>query len=165
MKPAARIPGNCRPLEAGGRAQTGAALFIGLIMLLVIALIGVSGIRTVVLEKNMAMNSQFQILVFQAADSAIEGSLADDAAFVDAINVPPGAADITRTYPVDHTGYQFNLTSSSTIVSGTPSIPVGFTIGDFIDYPFTITGTGNVASINASDTHIQTATRTAPYFY
>lgn len=143
--------------------QRGAALFIGLVMLVVIAIIGVSGVRSVVMEKNMATNSQYHMIVFQAADTAIEGTLADNTAFVDAINTPTSGTWPTRTYSMTHGHYAQSISSDATISVGAPSVPIGYSIGQFVTYPFTITGNGAIASINAADTHIQTASKIAPY--
>ena len=71
-------------------------------MLLLISIIGVAGIRSVVMEKNMATNNQYEMLVFQGAESAIEGVLADDDVFVDAINTATGDPPPTRSFTLDH---------------------------------------------------------------
>ncbi len=143
--------------------QDGAALFIGLMILIVIAIIGVSGVRSVVMEKNMATNNQYHMLVFQAAESAIEGTLADSTAFVAAINTPTSGTWPTRSYALTQ-GYSAQpVTSSATIAVGTPTIPIGYSIGEFVAYPFTITADGAIASINAADTHVQTASKISPY--
>jgi PilX N-terminal len=148
---------------AGRAYQGGAVLLIGLVMLMVAAIIVVSGVRAVVMEKNMASNSQYEMLVFQAAETAIEGMLTDDSAFVAAINTPTGDPPPSRTYPVDHADNQFTIASDATIVVGTPNVPIGYSIGDFVNYPFTITSSGKIASINASATHTQTASKVAPF--
>jgi Tfp pilus assembly protein PilX len=145
--------------------QTGAALFIGLVMLVVIAIIGVSGVRSVVMEKNMAANNQYQVLVFQAAETAIEGTLADSTAFVAAINTPTSGTWPTRTFNVTHTSNLFTVASNAEISVGAPTVPIGYSIGEFVTYPFTITGDGAIASINAADTHVQTASKIAPYLH
>jgi len=143
--------------------QGGAALFIGLVILVVIAIIGVSGVRSVIMEKNMAANNQYRILVFQAAETAIEGTLADSTAFVDAINTPTSGTWPTRSFAVTHTANLYTISSDAEISVGLPSVPIGYSIGEFVSYPFTITSDGAIASINAADTHVQTASKIAPY--
>lgn len=145
--------------------QTGAALFIGLMLLLVIAIIGVSGVRSVIMEKNMTSNNQYHMLVFHAAETAIEGTLADDTAFVAAINTPLASPWPTRNYAVTHASNPFAVSSTAEIAVGTPVVPIGYTIGEFVTYPFTITGDGAIASINAADTHVQTASKIAPLLH
>jgi Tfp pilus assembly protein PilX len=143
--------------------QSGSALLIGLIILVVITLIGVSGVRGVIMEKNMASNNQYKVLVFQAAETGIEGALADGSAFVAAINTPVSGTWPTRNYNVTHADNKFAVTSTAQIQVGTPTVPVGYSIGEFVSYPFTITSDGAIASINAADRHIQKATKIAPY--
>ena len=149
----------------GRKHQEGAVLFVGLITLLLAAVIVASGVRSVVMEKNMASNNQYEMLVFQAAETAIEGMLADNGAFVAAVNTASDAPPPSRNYSVDHDAYQFAIASSATISVETPSVPIGYSIGDFVNYPFTITGSGQIASINAAATHTQTASKIAPYLH
>lgn len=145
--------------------QGGTALFIGLVMLVVIAIIGVSGVRSVVMEKNMASNNQYQMVVFQAAETAVEGSLADDTAFVAAINTGTAGTWPTRNFAVTHASNSFAVSSTAQISVGAPTVPIGYSIGDFVTYPFTIIADGTVASINAADRHVQTASKIAPYLH
>lgn len=147
------------------RRQSGVALFITLVMLLLISIVAIAGIRSVVMEKNMATNNQYEILVFQGAESAIEGVLADDAVFVDAINATIGGSLPSRSFSLDHGSHSFSMTSGATISAGVPTVPIGFTLGDFVSYPFTVTSTSSIASINAADTHVQTASKIAPYLF
>ena len=149
----------------GARRQSGAALFVALVMLLLIAIIGVAGIRTVVMEKNMSTNNQYEMLVFQGAESAIEGVLADAGAFVAAVNTATGDAPPARSFTLDHSNHSFSMTAVATIAAGVPEVPVGFTLGDFVSYPFTITSSSSIASINSADTHILTASKVAPYLF
>lgn len=52
--------------------QRGAALIVGLVLLMVLTLLGVSGLTTATLELQMAGNTQQAQHAFQAAESAIE---------------------------------------------------------------------------------------------
>lgn len=142
--------------------QAGAALFIALILLVIIAIIGVSGVRSVVMEKSMATNKQYYMLVFQAAETAIEGTLADATAFVDAINTPLAGTWPTRTFAMTQGTSAYAVSSDASIAVGTPTIPIGYSIGEFVTYPFTITADGAIAAMNAADTHVLTATKIAP---
>jgi type IV pilus assembly protein PilX len=67
------------------RKQAGAVLVISLIILLLLTLIGVSGMQTTALEEKMASNSRDQNIAFQAAEAAlragemfIEGAVSSD---------------------------------------------------------------------------------------
>lgn len=53
------------------KKQTGVALFISLVMLLVLTIIGVSAVQTTSLEERMARNSRDRLMAFQAAESAL----------------------------------------------------------------------------------------------
>jgi type IV pilus assembly protein PilX len=52
--------------------QTGATLIVGLILLLVLTVVGVSGMNTATMELAMAANTQYQQDAFQMAEDAID---------------------------------------------------------------------------------------------
>ncbi len=52
--------------------QHGAALVVGLILLMVLTVLGISGITTATLELTMASNAQFHQDAFQAAETGID---------------------------------------------------------------------------------------------
>ena len=54
------------------RQQSGVALFISLVLLLVLTIIGVSSVQTTSLEVRMTRNEHDSMLAFQAAESALE---------------------------------------------------------------------------------------------
>lgn len=54
------------------QAQRGAALVVGLILLMVLTVLGVSGMNSSTLELTMASNAQFQQDAFQAAETGID---------------------------------------------------------------------------------------------
>jgi type IV pilus assembly protein PilX len=68
-----------RPAPA--RRERGVALFIALVVLLIITVLGVSGLQTTTLEERMAASARDRDIAFQAAESA----LAQGEAFVDTI--------------------------------------------------------------------------------
>lgn len=53
------------------RTNTGVALFISLVLLLVLTILGVSVVQTTSLEIRMARNEQDTLLAFEAAESAL----------------------------------------------------------------------------------------------
>lgn len=61
------------------KAQNGAALVVGLLLLLVLTLLAISGMNTASLELVMAGNTQYGQNAFQAAESGIERALVDAA--------------------------------------------------------------------------------------
>jgi Tfp pilus assembly protein PilX len=65
------------PLHRGGpQRETGAALVVGLILLLVLTLLAISGMTTASLELQMAGNAQYQERAFQQADAGVEQAMA-----------------------------------------------------------------------------------------
>ena len=54
------------------RRQTGATLIVGLVLLLVLTVVGVSGMNTATMEITMAANTQFQQDAFQLAEDGID---------------------------------------------------------------------------------------------
>jgi type IV pilus assembly protein PilX len=54
------------------RTQTGATLIVGLVLLLVLTVVGVSGMNTAKMEITMAANTQFQQDAFQLAEDGID---------------------------------------------------------------------------------------------
>ncbi|HEY8520234.1 MAG TPA: pilus assembly PilX N-terminal domain-containing protein [Gammaproteobacteria bacterium] len=58
------------------RRQTGATLVVGLVLLLVLTVLGVSGMNMATLEITMASNTQFQQDAFQAAETGIDVPIA-----------------------------------------------------------------------------------------
>jgi Tfp pilus assembly protein PilX len=53
-------------------SQRGATLIVGLVLLLVLTIVGVSGMNMATLEVQMAANTQYQQDAFQLAESAID---------------------------------------------------------------------------------------------
>jgi type IV pilus assembly protein PilX len=88
-------------LSAPGR-QHGAALVIGLVLLLVLTLLAVSGMNSASVELIMAGNEQYRQNAFQASEAGIEDAMRNGA--FDGINVDASLADVdftaTDTYTV-----------------------------------------------------------------
>ena len=64
------------PRIASRAEQSGATLIVGLVLLMVLTVIGVSGMNTATMEVTMAGNTQFQQDAFQMAETAIDIPLA-----------------------------------------------------------------------------------------
>jgi type IV pilus assembly protein PilX len=60
-----------KTLISTDKSQKGAALFVSLMMLLLVTILGVTGVRLVSLEEKMAGNSYDRNIAFQAAESAL----------------------------------------------------------------------------------------------
>jgi len=63
---------NTSRISIGHQRQQGAALVVGLILLLILTVFAVSGMSTATLELVLAGNTQFTENAFQASESAIE---------------------------------------------------------------------------------------------
>jgi type IV pilus assembly protein PilX len=89
--------------------QQGAALVVGLILLLVLTLLAISGMTTASLELQMAGNEQYQERAFQAADAGIEQAMA---AGVFNTNVQVGVYDnVAAVNPIPDRGQGRPITS------------------------------------------------------
>jgi hypothetical protein len=106
-----------RKQHAGFGRERGAALVVGLIILLVLTILAISGVTTAALELQMAGNQQYQERAFQAADAGIEQAMAqgvfttDPTAAAAQYNNPSG----TNPTPKRGSGVQIaNCTDQST---------------------------------------------------
>jgi type IV pilus assembly protein PilX len=61
---------------ATAASQRGATLVVGLVLLLVLTVVGISGMNTASMEINMAANTQFQQDAFQMTEDAVDEVLA-----------------------------------------------------------------------------------------
>jgi type IV pilus assembly protein PilX len=140
-----------RSIPAGGigSRQRGAALVIGLILLLVLTILAVSGVMTSTLELRMVGNTQLQERAFQAAEVAIEDALANpvlttSAPFTQATIPNPNSLDDAYSYGLQFVG-QAPMGTGVT----------GFSIGaGFTTYHFQVDATGTAPG-NALAQHVQ----------
>lgn len=65
-----------QPLPQKFPAQRGAVLIVGLVLLLVVTLIGVSALRTTALQERMTGNLRQTNIAFQAAEAGLQAGLA-----------------------------------------------------------------------------------------
>ena len=116
--------------------ERGAALVIGLILLLLLTLLAVSGMNSASLEFIMAGNEQYRANAFQAAEAGIEQSMSIGVFNPDAtqtLNGTPTAADSWATTIQPQLG-------------GTPQPAMwGNSWNSFSTYHFEILSTGNGA--------------------
>lgn len=129
--------------------QQGAALVIGLVLLVVLTILAVSGVFTSTMELRMVRNSQSQERSFQAAEVAIEDALANpvlstSAPFNQATTAVPNS-------PGDTYSYQLQFVGQSPLGTGM----TGYSIGSaFQSYHFQVDATGNGPD-NAVSNHTQ----------
>lgn len=86
MTPRVSLPNTTHPREtltrSSERLQRGAVLVVSMILLLVMTLIGVTGMNTTSLEEKMAANTQEVNRAFQAAETALAQAFGDPNAYL-----------------------------------------------------------------------------------
>lgn len=129
--------------------QRGAALVVGLILLVVLTILAVSGVFTSMMELRMARNTQSQERAFQAAEVAVEDALGNP---VLSTSTPFNQA--TTAVP---NGYGDQYAYTLQFVGQTPlgTGMTGFSIGSaFQSYHFQVDATGTGPD-NATAQHTQ----------
>jgi hypothetical protein len=144
-----------RPLH---RKEKGAALVVGMILLLVLTLLAVSGMNTASTELVMAGNEQFQENAFQAAEMGIEQAMRNGA-------FNPGNA--IETFPATTvTGTTSDTYAANITPQPGPNMPHGAMWGNRLDsfstFHFEVQSTGQ-STRNATTTHTQGMFVIAPY--
>lgn len=129
--------------------QTGAALIVGLILLLVLTMLGISGMQTSTFELLQAGNTQFAQNAFQAAETGI-----DRAIYTGGLNTAvPVQIPETPVEPGSVSTF-----TSETRFAVTTNVPQGlFSLGSgggFQAFHFDINSTGRSAR-NARSDHTQ----------
>jgi type IV pilus assembly protein PilX len=125
-------------MHTGARRQQGAALVIGLILLLVLTILAVSGVFTSTMELRMVRNTQSQERSFQAAEVAIEDALANPVLSTSAVFTQVPVA--VPNSPGDTYSYQMQFVGQAPLGTGM----TGYSIGTaFQTYHFQIDATGN----------------------
>jgi type IV pilus assembly protein PilX len=124
-------------------SQRGAALVVGLVLLLVMTLLGITGLTSSTVDLAMAGNSQNAQNSFQAAESAIEVELRLGAAGT-------AAPRITENYEF---GNGANA-RAETGFQATRLPPPGYSLTEYQADHYVITSTGTAAR-GATSTHLQ----------
>jgi type IV pilus assembly protein PilX len=84
--------------------QSGAALVVGLLLLLVLTILAVSGMTTATLELQMAGNEQYQERAFQAAEAGVEQAMAAGIYTTDPAAIAAQYTDPTSAEPTPKRG-------------------------------------------------------------
>jgi len=126
-------------------AERGAALVVGLVLLVILTLLAISGMNTATTELVMAGNEMYQENAFQAAETGIERTMAT-AAF-NPVATPPADPPVVTLDNGD--------TYAAVVLPRGPSPPPpGYTIGEFSAEHFDIQSIG-ASQRNATSTHTQ----------
>lgn len=136
--------------------QRGAALVVGLILLMILTLLAISGMNTASTELVMAGNAQFQARAFQAAETGIERVIATGA-----FNPTLPQVDSNATLDDGDPNTADDSYSARTLPRGNTLPPPGYSFGTFSSEHFEIRSTGESLR-NASATHTQGVFLVAP---
>lgn len=139
------------------RRQRGAALVIGLLLLLVITLLAVSGMNSSSLELAMAGNTQYHQNAFQAAETGIAQMLVTGTFNPSGGAVGPATADI----PDSETGDTYTTTIRPQLSGSAQPALWGSSWDSFSTYHFEIESRGTSAR-NAQATNVQGLAVIAP---
>ncbi len=132
-----------------GSRQRGAALVVGLILLLVLTILAVSGVITSTLELRMVGNTQLQERAFQAAEVAIEDALANSPLSTSIPVLQPMIPNPDS--PDDQYSFALGFVGAAPLGSGM----TGYSIGTgFTTYHFQVDATGTAPG-NAMAQHVQ----------
>ena len=134
-----------RLAQAHCNVQQGAALVVGMVLLVILTLLAISGMNTATTELFMAGNEKFQENAFQAAETGIERTIATGT-FNPAV-LPPA------TPPTIDLG-DGNTYTAITLPRGSSPPPPGYSIGTFSAEHFEIQSTGT-SQRNATTTNTQ----------
>jgi len=141
--------------RAAARRQKGAALVIGLILLMVLTLLAISGMNTATLELQMAGNAQYSENAFQASETGIETALREAKVLgVNTANVDPEKTVAMPNSTID----KYKILTTHTPENGVTKVPSGgYSMGvgkGFSAYHFDVTSTGT-SSRSSTETHVQ----------
>lgn len=128
--------------------QNGAALVVGLILLLVLTLLAITGMNTATTELVMAGNEQFRQNSFNASEAGIEQALTDLA------TVPQNGAEVTVDEAIEGSDTDTYETSSRYL--GDDLNIAGYSTGKFVGFHYEIVSRGRSAR-NAESRHTQGA--------
>lgn len=142
------------PRAARARRQGGAALVVGMILLMVLTLLAISGMNSATLELQMAGNAQYSENAFQAAETGVEEALRE--ARLNGTNT--ANVDPEKTEVVTGTSDHYKILTRHNPDNGVTKVPAGgFSMGvgkGFSAYHFDVTSTGT-SSRSSTQTHVQ----------
>ncbi len=167
--------------------QSGVALVVGLFLLLIMTIIGLTAIRMTTQQSRMAANYQFQSLAFQGAESTVRrvigevrGEIAPPAGVTTSIMVTaisaPGATNADGSCNPNHTAAvatsrpfaSNNITGGATLryacQAPAPGYSMGIGAGSIVAHRFEVLATSSVANVNVTAEHQQGVQRVGPGF-
>ena len=158
----------------GGRRQRGAALLIGMIMVFMVSILGVSVMRGSTLEHRMATNAVQANEVTQAAESATEFGLNRTANLSDAFTAKDAEKPEERTLVLDvpagldeegedaSAGHEAAIASEVQMAYVGAGLAPGYSAETFVGLRFIAQGRSSVGATGASSVIEQGAERVVP---
>ncbi|HEY9461590.1 MAG TPA: pilus assembly PilX N-terminal domain-containing protein [Vicinamibacterales bacterium] len=131
------------PVISAKHTQRGAALVVGMLLLLVLTLLAISGMNTASLELAMAGNAQYSQNAFQAAEAGVETAFRT--ATLNPSAVPQRIPLTDNTYTtMPNTGGNDTFFSVTTPAQGGAALPAlwGSTWDSFSSFHFEVLSTG-----------------------
>ena len=130
--------------------QRGAALVIGLMLLVILTLLAVSGMNTASMELVMAGNEQYRQKAFQASDTGLERALTKLAGVSQSCTAVPVVTDADADAADDAVDDKYTVTAQ---YKGDGSPPSGFTLDEYTSIHYQVVSTGKSArNTNAENT-------------
>ncbi len=141
--------------------QKGVVLVIGLLMLLVITIVGVTAMSSTTSNERMAANNQFQTISFQAAESAIHSVARPQELSPALISFPNPRATQNFAYDIDMNNAgatTVNVQASADIQFCGEMDSIGTQLGsksiNIKERIYDVFGTGSVGAINTNERHL-----------
>ena len=138
----------------GPKAQRGAALVVGMMLLLVLTILGITGMVTAALELQMSGNIQYQERAFQASEFGIEQavnapdlSTAFSMSSPKVVNPTPVPGSTTDNY--NYRLYYDNTAGSTPVPGG------GYSLGTGLEAYHFVTESNGTSARGAQDSHTQ----------
>lgn len=144
--------------------QHGAALITSLIVLLLLTVMGVSGIRNATLEESMAFNAQAKSITFQASETALGAVVTNQESVLDTA-IGSGIGSVSNN---DYSAMA-NPPGAATAVSATTTttyigrqLPDNSSLETWVSYTFDVRATGAMADASATSVHLLGIKRQMP---
>lgn len=125
--------------------QSGAALIVGLVLLMVLTVLAISTMRTATLETAMAGNAQYRQKAVEAAQAGIADVMADIDDGILNLDPVPAPINLAPVAVIEQTSGDQVGTYTVTIKYIGRSVPVGKDAGTFVDQNYEIESTGTSA--------------------
>lgn len=147
------------PTYSPGRRQRGAALVIGLILLVILTLLAISGMNTSSTELVMAGNEQYRLNAAQASATGVEEALP-------ALSTVPQTAVPVVVGPANVPGSASDQYQTSSQYMGDSTVADGYSFKKFVTYHYEITSTGtssrNAQAVTTQGAYVIQAGAKAP---